>query len=111
MEAASETEGEIEYFIFKEHWRQGYASEVAIAVTDYWFRATGGGRLIAYVIPENVGSVRAVEKVGYRRVGTVNYLDLMGNPTGITLKTPDADEYCFSREQWESRWSSSTPEN
>ncbi len=100
VDAASDTDGEIEYFIVKPHWRRGYASEVAKGVTDYWFRTTTGDRLVAYVIPENVGSVRAIEKLGYRRVGSVNYLDLMGNPPDITLKTPVADEYSLARAEW-----------
>jgi len=100
VDPAGETEGEIEYFIARPYWRRGYASEVARAVTDYWFRTTDGTRLIAYVIPENVGSVRAVVKAGYQRTGSVNYLDLMGNPEGIVLETPVADEYSLTRDQW-----------
>lgn len=103
VEAASESDGEIDYFIFNSHWRRGYASEAAEVVTNYWFRTTTGDCLIAYVIPENVGSVRAVEKLGYRRVASVNYLDLMGNPAGVTLKTPDAAEYRLTRQEWEQR--------
>ena len=103
VDAASETDGEIDYFIAKPHWRNGYASEAARTVTDYWFRTTGGAKLVAYVIPENVGSVRAVAKLGYTRTGSVNYLELMGNPADIALRTPVADEYSLTREQWQQR--------
>jgi len=103
VDAASETDGEIEYFIVKPHQRRGYASEVARAMTDHWFRTTSGDRLLAYVIPENVGSVRAVEKLGYRRMRSVNYLELMGNPSDIVLETPDADEWTLTRDEWSAR--------
>ena len=103
VDAASETEGEIEYFIVRPHWRKGYASEVAKCVTDHWFRTTEGTRLVAYVIPENVGSVRAVEKLGYKKTGSVNYLDLMGNPPDVVLRSPIADEYSLTRDEWSGR--------
>jgi ribosomal-protein-alanine N-acetyltransferase len=95
--------GEIEYFLGRPYWRRGYASETAQAVTDYWFHTTDGQRMVAYVIPENVGSVRAVEKLGYQRTGSVNYLDLMGNPPGVVLNTPIADTFWITRDEWAQR--------
>jgi len=100
VDHVGETDGEIEYFLVRPHWRRGYASEIAKAVTDYWFHTTDGQRMVAYVIPENIGSVRAVEKVGYKRTRSVNYLDLMGNPAGVVLNTPIADEFWLTRDEW-----------
>lgn len=103
VDAAGETDGEIDYFLGRPYWRRGYASEIAKAVTDFWFQTTNGQRMVAYVIPQNIGSVRAVEKLGYQRTGSVNYLDLMGNPPGVVLKTPIADEFWLTRDGWASQ--------
>jgi RimJ/RimL family protein N-acetyltransferase len=74
---------------------------VAKAVTDYWFSTTQGERMLAYVVPENVGSVRAVTKIGYTRTRTIDYLDFAGNPPGLKFDTPLVDEYELTRAQWE----------
>jgi RimJ/RimL family protein N-acetyltransferase len=103
VDALNETDGEIEYYFARPYWGRGYASEVARAVTDYWFANTDGSRLVAWVVPENVGSVRAVEKCGYTYVRAVNYLELMGNPPGVVFETPMTDEYELTREQWRSQ--------
>ena len=74
----------------------GVAGVDALSETE----TTDGNRIVAYVVPENVGSVRAVAKLGYERRGSVNYLELMGNPAGVELFTPMADEYSLARDEW-----------
>jgi ribosomal-protein-alanine N-acetyltransferase len=103
VDAGGEAEGELEYFVIRPFWRRGFASEMAAAVTHHWFRTTDGNELVAFVVQANVGSVRVVEKLGYRRVGIVNYLELMGNPPGVSLATPMAAEYRLDREEWTRR--------
>lgn len=50
---------------------RGYATEAARAVLDSGLHEAGLERVQAVVIPENVGSIRVLEKLGFRREGTV----------------------------------------
>lgn len=47
---------------------KGYVSEALTAVRDYAFHHTGVTALNAWVLAENLGSVRVLEKLGFRRV-------------------------------------------
>lgn len=47
---------------------KGYASEALTAVRDYAFHHTRVTALNAWVLAENLGSVRVLEKLGFRRV-------------------------------------------
>ena len=48
---------------------QGYATEAARALLEYWFERLGLHRVIATCQPENVASYRVMEKLGMRREG------------------------------------------
>ncbi|MEW6412924.1 MAG: GNAT family N-acetyltransferase [Candidatus Zixiibacteriota bacterium] len=61
-----ETEIELFYGFGKEHWGKGFATEAAQAVMDYAFDKIGLKRLIAVANPENIGSVRVLEKIGMK---------------------------------------------
>ncbi len=60
-----EGEAEIGYALFPEFWGQGYASEIAAFFTDYARRLGRFRRLIAIVHPDNPGSKRILEKLGF----------------------------------------------
>ncbi len=47
----------------------GYASEILTALVRYAFSAHGVERIIAHTTPDNIGSVRVLEKAGFRLVG------------------------------------------
>lgn len=59
-------ETEIAYWIAREHWGRGLATEAAIASRDYGFRSLGRARLISIIHPDNRASRRVAEKVGLR---------------------------------------------
>ena len=57
-------ESEIGYMIHQHFWRQGFASEAAIATRDYAFEELGKRRLISLIRPINIPSQGVAEKVG-----------------------------------------------
>jgi RimJ/RimL family protein N-acetyltransferase len=46
-------------------WGKGYATEAAQAVLGYGFRSLGLKRIIAFAIPQNLASIRVIEKLGF----------------------------------------------
>lgn len=58
------------YWIGREEWGRGYASEAARAVLSL-ARALGHRRIVASHCVDNVASGRVLEKVGFRRTGRV----------------------------------------
>ena len=59
---------EVGFWIGRDHWRQGYASEVADAVVCL-ARNRGYRPVWASVLPDNAASVRVLEKTGFIRDG------------------------------------------
>lgn len=59
-------ETEIAYWIAREHWGRGLATEAAIASRDHGFHTLGRARLISIIHPDNRASRRVAEKVGLR---------------------------------------------
>ena len=64
--------GEVElgYWITRDHWGEGYASEAARAVTGL-ARTLGHGRIVASHFLDNPASGRVLENVGFRRTGRI----------------------------------------
>jgi ribosomal-protein-alanine N-acetyltransferase len=60
---------EIGYDLLPIHWGKGYMTEALQPVIDYLFREVGVVRVGAVIIPENAGSSRVVEKLGFTREG------------------------------------------
>ena len=59
-------EVELGYRFLPTHWRQGFATEGAQAVVEYANDSLGLERLVALILPSNLGSIRVAEKVGMR---------------------------------------------
>lgn len=59
---------ELAYGFDRPFWGQGYATEAATAIRDWAFAGFAPARLISYVRPANMGSVRVLEKLGARLV-------------------------------------------
>jgi len=57
-------EVEIGYHIRRDLWRQGFATEAALACRDYGFNKLGCKRLVSLIHPQNAASRRVAEKVG-----------------------------------------------
>lgn len=67
------TETGIGYIIHRPFWRQGYATEAALAGRDYAFGKLAKERIIVLVRPENVVSARVASKIGFTREREINY--------------------------------------
>ena len=68
-----------------DYWSQGYASEAYRLLLDYLFNERNINRVQAYVLENNVASIKMHQKVGYKIEGTLRqsvykngkYLDLV----------------------------------
>jgi RimJ/RimL family protein N-acetyltransferase len=60
----SDIEGSIGYKFGKAYWGKGYATEAAFAVIGFGFDMLRFHRVYASVHPENVASIRVLEKIG-----------------------------------------------
>jgi ribosomal-protein-alanine N-acetyltransferase len=61
--------GDIGYGLDRANWGQGLMHEALTAVIDYAFGPLGLRRLEADIHPANAASLRAVERLGFRREG------------------------------------------
>ena len=57
---------DIGYAFLPEYWSKGYAIEAAMAVKEYARDGIGLRRLVAITDPENLASIRVLEKLGLR---------------------------------------------
>lgn len=60
---------QIGYELDENYWRQGYGTEVVEAVINYGFQAMELQRIEALIYPENEGSFRLLEKLGFQYEG------------------------------------------
>jgi RimJ/RimL family protein N-acetyltransferase len=58
------TEIEIGYLFLRKHWRQGLATEAALACRNYGFTSLNCTRLISLINPNNIPSRRVADKIG-----------------------------------------------
>jgi RimJ/RimL family protein N-acetyltransferase len=93
-------DAEIEYRLGKPFWGQRYASEAAGAMARYALENTAWKRIVAYVVAENIASVRVAEGLGMSYQGEVNYLDLLGGATDIEIASPMTAVYAVAREDF-----------
>lgn len=77
------------YRFFKKYWNQGYATESSIGCLNYGFDKLKLEEVYATVMPENIASVRVLEKLGFRFLKEMKE-ELMGI----------AHIYKLSKEEW-----------
>ena len=63
-------EVDVAYRLLPAYWRHGLATEAASASLHYGFAELGLPRIIGLVMPENIASVRVLEKAGLRYAET-----------------------------------------
>ena len=63
---------ELAYCIHKDHWRQGYASELLSCIME-WIRSHGGTEITAEVAKENIASDALLRKFGFEVVGESSF--------------------------------------
>jgi len=81
---------EIGYHLRHAYWKQGYATEAAVACRDYVFETLGRDRVTSWMRPDNVASRRVAERVGMRLEKETT--DGAGHPQVV---------YSMSRPEWE----------
>lgn len=88
---------EIGYSILSDKWNIGYATETAAALIGYAFNRIGVQRVFARVLPQNLASVRVLEKLGFVYEGT-HKKDVFydGRAEDVSVYAMTDDEY-FSR--------------
>lgn len=64
-------EVDLGYRFMKKFWGQGYATEAGSACLDYGFKTLGLTRIIAKAMPENIGSIKVLQKLGMTFKGYV----------------------------------------
>jgi RimJ/RimL family protein N-acetyltransferase len=60
---------EISYALHQNYWRRGYSGEAAERVVRYGFEDLNLNRISAIVFPDNIGSLRILEKLNMTREG------------------------------------------
>lgn len=60
-------QADIGYALLPNAWGKGYAQEALQTICDYGFTSKNLVAINAWVLAENVGSVRVLEKTGFRR--------------------------------------------
>lgn len=64
------------YRFFPEYWGQGLATEASRVCLDFGFQVIGLQQIVAFVLPENGGSIRVLQKLGMVRDGELVEGDL-----------------------------------
>ena len=62
-------EVDLGYRFIKTAWGKGYASEAAMASINYGFEKLGLRRIVGRAMPDNIASIKVLEKCGMRYVG------------------------------------------
>lgn len=65
-------EVDLGYRFMKKYWGKGYATEASIASLEYGFNELNLKRIIAKAMPDNVGSIKVMQKLGMTFRGYVN---------------------------------------
>jgi [ribosomal protein S5]-alanine N-acetyltransferase len=65
-------EVDLGYRFMKKYWGQGYATESSSASLAYGFENLGLKRIIAKAMPDNLGSIKVIQKLGMTFRGYVN---------------------------------------
>ena len=56
---------ELSYGLIREYWNNGYASEAAMRMLQYFFDDLGFDELVAAINPKNRSSIKVIEKLGF----------------------------------------------
>src|SRR6266404_4411131 len=66
-------EVDVAFRLMRTHWGLGLATEAALAAVRFGFADLDLKRIIGLVMPENIASVRVLEKTGLRYVDSVSF--------------------------------------
>jgi RimJ/RimL family protein N-acetyltransferase len=86
--------GDIGYCLNRSYWGKGYATEAAIGLLGFGFKDLMLHRIYAHVDPENVASIRVLEKLGMRYEGHLRQNLLIHD------EFRDTHLYAILKEEW-----------
>lgn len=95
---AARRPGELGWIVVRERWGEGIATEATGAVIDDAFRRVGLPRVVAFVDPANLASVRVAQKLGLADEGI----------DGLAYPRPH-QRFAMDRATWDGSTSASTP--
>jgi RimJ/RimL family protein N-acetyltransferase len=64
---------EIGWRLGSPYWNKGFATEGAKAVLEYGFNQLGLSEIVSFTVPENIASLRVMEKIGMKRDGDFSH--------------------------------------
>lgn len=99
-EGAEPGDGEIDYFLGKPFWGNGYGGEAARAMARFAMDHVDLQRLVAYIVPGNAASIRIAEGLGMSYEGDVDYLQFFPDPSAVELSDPMTKFYAVNREDF-----------
>jgi ribosomal-protein-alanine N-acetyltransferase len=77
--------GSIGYELARPFWRQGIMSEALTAILTLGFGEMGLNRIDAVVLPENLASIRLLEKLGFCNEGLLREYENWGSKGFVDL--------------------------
>lgn len=92
--APAHARAELGYWIAREHWGKGYATEAARAVLAYAFSACGVNRVQARHFSRNPGSGRVLHKLGMKHEGRLRQYCRKGDAF------EDIESYAILRDEY-----------
>lgn len=63
----------ISYIVAKDFWGQGYGYEITQTLIEYGFNTLGLTKIVAEIDPQNIPSIKLVEKYGFQYNRTIEY--------------------------------------
>ena len=75
----------IGYELRRSHWRRGIMTEALTAILEFGFGDLELNRIEAVVMPENVASVKMLEKLSFRNEGTLAEYEIWGSKGFVDL--------------------------
>lgn len=89
--------GEIGYWLAKPYWGKGIMVEAINLMLEFCFTKVKLHRVQAHVFPDNAGSIRVLEKTGFKREGLIR--------EGFTQRGIHVDVYLYAilEDEWAKR--------
>ncbi len=93
------TDCELAYILDKPYWGQGFATEATRAAVRFGFENPGWDRMVAAIMPANVGSRRVLEHLGFVYERDINYGALFGDAP-VDLESSITPFFALQRDQF-----------
>jgi RimJ/RimL family protein N-acetyltransferase len=69
IKSKSNREADFGYTLCRDYWGNGFATEAAKAILDFGFKDLKMHRIWATTAPDNIGSIKVLEKLGLKKEG------------------------------------------